>query len=142
MEPTTKDVEEHFAGITPAKRQADARTLAALLTEITGASPVLWSGNIVGFGECRYRYPTGREGLSPILGFAARKPSITVYLLDGVEQHTESLAGLGPHETGKGCLYLKDVGAADQSALRRLLAESARRVLSNEIPGVQFDITD
>lgn len=141
MEPTLKVVEDYLTGITPAKRQADARVLVSLLTELTGDTPVLWPGNIVGFGTCRYRYPTGREGLSPVLGFAARKPAITVYLLDGVDQHAQALSELGPHDTGKGCLYLKDLTALDEDALRRLLTESSQRVRGNEVPGVELEIT-
>ncbi len=97
--------------------------MVALMSDVTGFEPELW-GTIIGFGSCHYRYPTGTEGDSPIVGFAARRQATTVYLLDGVDAHADSLAALGPHESGVGCLYIKDVEAVDTGILRTIIAAS------------------
>ncbi|AZG46881.1 DUF1801 domain-containing protein [Gordonia insulae] len=141
MKPTAGDVDEFLAKTSPEQRRRDAETMTAILREITGREPVLW-GSIVGFGACHYRYPTGTEGDSPILAFAARKKATTVYLLDGIDAHTGDLATLGPHQTGRGCLYLGDVDATDRAVLRSLLAESYRRVVDNAVPGAEITVTD
>jgi hypothetical protein len=36
------------------------------------------------------------------------------------------LARLGPHKTGKGCLYLKRLDDVDESALRELIDRTVR----------------
>ncbi|MGA7148329.1 MAG: DUF1801 domain-containing protein [Microbacterium sp.] len=140
MQKTGGSVAAFIAGVTPAKRQRDAETMVALMREITGREPELW-GTIVGFGSCHYRYPTGTEGDVPIAAFAPRKQATTVYLLD-TGAHEEDLAALGPHETGAGCLYLKDLEAVDTAVLRRMIAEDHRRVLEGETGSVQFTVTD
>jgi hypothetical protein len=123
MKPTGGDVDAFLSAVTPARRRDDARALARMLRELTGTEPELW-GTIVGFGACRYRYASGTEGDSPVLGFAPRKTATTLYLLDGVAAHRDDLAELGPHTTGTGCLYLRDLGAVDEQRLRRILDRS------------------
>ena len=141
MKPTGGDVDAHIATTKPATRRRDAETMIEILREVSGRKPVLW-GTIIGFGACHYRYPTGTEGDSPILGFAARSKATTVYLLDGVDTHTDRLADLGPHETGRGCLYLPNLDAADREVLTTLLAESYRRVVDGDIENATVTVTD
>jgi hypothetical protein len=140
MKKSGGDVGEYLAGITPAKRQRDAGTMVALMREITGREPELW-GTIVGFGSCHYRYPTGTEGDAPIAAFAPRRQATTVYLLDA-GAHAARLARLGPHETGAGCLYLKDLEAVDTEVLRAIVAEDYRRVLDGDTGETVFTILD
>jgi len=129
MERTGADVATAIAKTTPAARRRDAVTMLDLLREVTGREPEMWSGGIIGFGTCHYRYPTGNQGHSPVIGFAPRKTALTVYLLDGIGAHAEALADLGPHRTGVGCLYLPDLGVVDHDRLRAVLAASYRFVL-------------
>lgn len=140
MKKTGGDVEEFIAGVTPAKRQRDAAAMVALMREVTGREPELW-GTIVGFGSCHYRYPTGTEGDMPIAGFAPRRQATTVYLLR-TDAHAERLAKLGPHETGVGCLYVKDLETVDADVLREIVAEDYRRVLAGETGDATLTLTD
>jgi len=135
MKPTGGDVDAFIEKVTPAARRRDAAAMVELLRDVTGREPVLW-GTIVGFGSCHYRYPTGNEGDSPIVGFAPRKQATTVYLLDGIAAHSDELAKLGPHTTGVGCLYLKDVAAVDADVLRGILSESFDSVVSGRLETV------
>jgi hypothetical protein len=125
---TDEDVAIKVAAVTPAARRRDAEVLVRLLQQVTGEEPVMWLGGIVGFGSCHYSYGTGTEGESPIVSFAPRKTATTIYLLDGVPAHSDALSRLGPHTTGAGCLYLKDVGAIDTDVLREIVAQSYRWV--------------
>ena len=126
MEETGKDVEELIAAVTPSARRRDAQTLAELMGDITGLPAASWSGGIVGFGSHHYVYGSGREGDVPVLGFAPRKAASTIYFVDGVGPYEDDLADLGPHTTGVGCLYLKDLEKVDMTVLRRILTESYR----------------
>lgn len=140
MQKTGGSVAAFIAGVTPAKRQRDAATMVALMREITGREPELW-GTIVGFGSCHYRYPTGTEGDVPIAAFAPRKQATTVYLLDAGSHHQE-LAALGPHDTGAGCLYIKDLEAVDTEVLRGVIAHDYRRVLAGDTGSATYTVTD
>lgn len=121
--PTTADVEA-FVSALPERRAADARTLIAEMTAITGEAPVLWGPSIVGFGRYHYVYETGREGDAAALGFAPKGAKISIYLADGVARHEDDLAELGAHSVGKGCLYLNRLATVDLAVLRRILERS------------------
>ena len=77
----------------------------------------MWGASIVGFGEAYCRYASGRISHAPVLGFSPRKKELSLYLLDGVDSHAADLEALGPHDLGKGCLYLR---AADGIGRREL----------------------
>ncbi|WP_312674780.1 DUF1801 domain-containing protein [Microbacterium sp.] len=140
MQPTGDDVAGLIARSSPAVRRRDAETLTALLQDITGREPQTW-GSIIGFGSCHYRYPTGTEGDSGILGFAPRKAATTIYLLDGVDAHAEALGALGPHTTGVGCLYLKDLDRVDLDVLRGILERSRAWVESGGDARMHLTVT-
>ncbi|MGH1563219.1 DUF1801 domain-containing protein [Mumia sp. DW29H23] len=122
-----RSVAEHLAAVTPAKRRRDAETLLAMMSRITGEEPVMWA-TIVAFGSYHYRYASGREGDAPAAGFAPRKAATTIYLPDGVGTYEAELARLGPHTTGVGCLYVKDLEAVDLEVLERIVTASYARV--------------
>jgi len=117
------EIDRFLDAVTPQKRARDARRLLALMGEVTGEEPRLW-GTIVGFGEYHYKYESGREGDSPAAAFAPRKSASTVYLADGIAAHEQELAALGPHTTGVGCLYLKDLDDVDLEVLTRIVRRS------------------
>ncbi|MFE7845760.1 DUF1801 domain-containing protein [Microbacterium sp. NPDC057407] len=140
MKKSGGSVAAFIANVAPEKRRRDAETMVALLRDITGREPELW-GTIVGFGSCHYRYPTGTEGDVPIAAFAPRKQATTVYLLDA-GAHAAELAELGPHETGAGCLYLKDLEKVDLDVLRGVIETDYRRVLDGDTGYATYTVTD
>jgi hypothetical protein len=125
--PTGQPVEEFLAAVPTDSRRADARRLIALMREVTGEEPVMWGSSIIGFGRYHYRYDSGHEGDSALAGFSPRKQHLVVYLIGGfADRHASALARLGPHKTGKGCLYLKSLDDVDLAALRELVDRSVR----------------
>lgn len=122
------EVLQKIDAVEPAVRRRDAHTLLELYRRITGEEPVLWyGGSIIGFGSYHFRYAGGGEGDASAAGFAPRKAATTVYLPDGFDDHAEELAALGPHTTGKSCLYLKNLDKIDLAVLETLLTTSYRR---------------
>lgn len=121
------DVEAFVAAVTPAKRRRDARTLLDLMGRVTGQPPVL-HGSIIGFGEYHYHYESGRKGSGPAAAFAPRKAATSVYLPDGIDTYADELGRIGPHSSGVGCLYLKDLEQNDLDVLERVVAASYARV--------------
>ncbi len=116
-------VRDHLASVRSARRRADAETLLDLMRRVTEQEPSMWA-TVVGFGSYHYRYESGREGDAPAAGFAARAAASTVYLPDGVGAHRDLLERLGPHTTGVGCLYLKDLGQVDLTVLEEIVRTS------------------
>jgi hypothetical protein len=127
MDDTSQSVQAHLDGVTPEKRRRDARRLLELMSRVTGETPRLW-GSIVGFGQYHYKYESGRQGDTPAAAFAPRKAAATIYLPDGIGRYDEQLKQLGPHTTGVGCLYIKDLDKIDISILENVVAESYRTV--------------
>lgn len=125
--PTDASVDDFLAAVPDERRRADAERLCAILREVTGEPAVMWGPSIVGFGSYRYSYESGRTGDWPLVGFSPRKQQLVVYLVGGFEQrHASVLAQLGPHKTGKGCLYLKRLDDVNESALRELIDRTVR----------------
>ena len=124
METTTDPRTEAFlAAIPSATRRRDATTLIGLMRRVTGEEPE-FRGKAVGFGTYHYHYASGREGDTSAAAFAARNDATVVYLNDGVGAHAEALARLGPHRTGVGCLYIKDLATIDLAVLESIIGTS------------------
>ena len=83
----------------------------------------MWGQTIVGFGSYRYRYDSGREGVSLKMGFSPRKASLVLYL-PRTEDRQELLARLGKHSTGQSCIYLGKLADVDATVLETLVAHA------------------
>ena len=135
-QPTEAAVDEFIAALPDEEQRADAQALCALMQEVTGEPPVLWGSSIIGFGHYHYRYASGHEGDSALVGFAPRKQQLVLYLSGEFEtKHAETMDRLGPHKTGKGCLYLKRLAGVDRDALCELVVDSVRVRRSMDRPG-------
>lgn len=118
-QPLDTSVEEFLSGVANETRQRDARAFAALAAEVIGQSAVMWGTSIVGFGSLHYRYDSGREGDTMVVGFAPRAAALVIYGL--LNSAPELAHDLGPHTTGKGCLYVKDLSKIDTDVLRHMI---------------------
>lgn len=121
---TDADPHAFVAAVARPGRRRDAETVLALMRRATGQPPAMFGTSIVGFGEYRYTYASGRSGHAPAAGFSPRAAATVVYLADGVEAHADALARLGPHTTGVGCLYLAHVERVDLGVLEEVVAAS------------------
>lgn len=126
---TGASVDEFLDKVEPAGRRKDALALVELMRSVTGVEPEMW-GSIVGFGSYHYKYDSGREGDAPAAGFAPRKGAMTIYLGGDLAAHEASLARLGPHTTGTGCLYVKNLDAVDKDVLSGIVGDAFKRLMS------------
>lgn len=122
--PTDTPLQSYLDGIADPQRRSDCAQIASLMQGLSGCPPVLWGGSIVGFGRYHYRYDSGREGDFCLVGFSARKDSISLYLLAGFEGATALLQQLGKHKTGKACLYIKRLADVQTAVLEQLIQRS------------------
>jgi hypothetical protein len=76
---------------------------------------------MVGFGCQPYTNSMGTNEWF-VVGFSPRKTALTIYgIHDGYQEPDPLLADLGPHTTGKSCVYVKRLDAVDQDVLERLV---------------------
>lgn len=120
-QPTDASVRNYLNSIEDVERRKDAKAFSKLVAEVTGAKPVMWGTGIVGFGSLHYVYASGREGDTAAVGFAARKHALAIYGLKDHEESAGLLERLGPHGSGKGCLYIKDLSAVNTGVLKKLI---------------------
>jgi hypothetical protein len=121
---TVTRVEDFITGIADENQRADARSLIALMTRLSGEPATMWGPSIIGFGRYRYRYDSGREGEMCRIGFSPRKGQTVLYLIDGFEGHAELMAKLGKHKTGKSCLYVNRLSDIDLVVLEDMCRSS------------------
>ncbi|GIG01575.1 DUF1801 domain-containing protein [Catellatospora citrea] len=128
---TTKNdasVEEFLAGVADTRRRTDAQAVCELMEDVTGQPPVMWGSAIVGFGQYRYVYASGKQGDWPAVGFSPRKQALVLYVAEGFDDDGDLLARLGPVTVSKACLYVKKLADVDTAALRELVASAFTQV--------------
>ena len=124
-QPTRASVTAFISEVTPEERRADCKTLHKLMRKVTGAKATMWGTSIVGYGQYRYKYATGREGDWFFVGFSPRAQNLTIYVMGGLAQHAELLAKMGKVKpSGGGCLYVKRLAEIDMKVLTTLLTRA------------------
>lgn len=133
-------VEAFLAAVEPPAKREDAAVLDALFRRVTGEAPRMWGPSMIGYGEYRTTYASGRDVHWMRAGFSPRKAKHSLYLMGGycddlaAAGHARALARLGKCTTGKSCLYvnkladidmavLEEIVAADWAAMQRLFPE-------------------
>ena len=121
---TTASVEGYLSAIADEVRREDCRTLVEMMTRASKAPPKMWGTGIVGFGSYHYKYESGHEGDSCIVGFSSRKGDISRYLVAGFPGSDALFAKLGKHKRGKACLYVRRLSDVDVEVLEQLIVGS------------------
>jgi hypothetical protein len=128
MGPRPDVIEEYLAALAEPRR-TDVAALDALIREhAPGLEPVV-EGAMLGYGPFHYRYASGREGDTTLLGLAARKRYISLYVLcaTGGRYLAESYAERLPKASvGKSCVRFTRLADVDTAVLGELIAEAAR----------------
>jgi hypothetical protein len=131
-QPTDGNVDDYLATVTDESRRYDAEEALTLMREVTGAEPVMWGPSMIGFGRQPYTTSDGKEHEWFAVGLSPRKASLTFYGLTYYDSNADLLEHLGPHTTGKGCLYVKRLDALDRGVLTELIERSWQ---TNNHPG-------
>ena len=119
--PTGADVTEFLDSADSERRRADGHALRELMERVTGEPATMWGPSMVGFGVAPYTRTTGTHEMF-VVGFSPRKAAISVYgVHDGYGPADPVLDDLGPHTTGKGCLYIKRLDEVDSGVLELLV---------------------
>ena len=129
--PTDVSVDAFLAAVAHPIRQADGKSLRAMMERVTGHPAKMWGPSIVGFGSRRYRYATGHSGEMCVTGFSPRSGALVVYLGPGVD-NDKLMAKLGKHKHGKGCLYVNKLDDVDRGVLRKVVEYSVKALRKSE----------
>ncbi|MGB5492028.1 MAG: DUF1801 domain-containing protein, partial [Woeseiaceae bacterium] len=124
--PTKLSITAFMNGIEDPAMRRDARKVSAMMRKATGSRARMWGSNIVGFGEYHYKYDSGREGDSMIVGFSPRKQALALYVIPGFKPFAPLMKKLGKYKTGKSCLYIKRLSDVDEDVLAKLIGESVK----------------
>jgi hypothetical protein len=119
-------VEGFLQGVADPQQREDSFRIVELMKAVTGSEPAMWGDSIVGFGDCHYKYASGREADWFLAGFSPRKGNLTFYLAADLAQYESLLKKLGKYKTGKGCLYIKKLEDVNLPALRELVKTSVK----------------
>ena len=130
-QPTDADVTAFLDAVTDERRRDDARVVLDLIRDVTRAQPQMWGASTIGFGRQPYRTADGKEREWFAVGLSPRKAALTLYGLTYHGSNTDLLDKLGPHTTGKGCLYVMRLDDLD----REVLAELIRRAYATNHTG-------
>lgn len=121
-------VEDFLAGVQPPAKAEEGRVLDALFRKITGETPRMWGPTIIGYGEYRTTYDSGRQVHSLRTGFSPRKAKHSLYLMGGYcdsatgAERDDKLARLGKYSRGASCLYVNKLADVDMAVLEQIIA--------------------
>lgn len=119
--PTDADVTAFLDAVPDERRRAEGHAVRDLMQRVTGQPAVMWGPSMVGFGAAPYTNTTGTNEWF-VVGFSPRKTALTIYgVYDDYGPADPLFERLGPHTTGRGCLYLKRLDAVDREVLERLV---------------------
>jgi hypothetical protein len=128
--PTDESVTAFLNGITDESRRSECLTIVKLMKKATRSAPKMWGPSIIGFGDYRCRYPSGRELDWFMVGFSPRKQALTLYLM-GQGRSADLLKKLGKYKTGKSCLYIKSLQDIDLAVLSELVKQTVKNLINS-----------
>lgn len=124
---TDQSPADFIAGVEPERRREEALVLDALFRKVTAEQPVMWGPSIIGYGQYRTTYASGRDVHWMRTGFSPRKAKHSLYLMGGYcdeltgQRRDALLAKLGKYSTGKSCLYINKLADVDMAVLEEML---------------------
>ena len=128
---TSASVEEFIAALPSARQQADSKELLKIFEKASGFPPKMWGPSIIGFGRYHYKYASGREGDSLLVGFSPRTGSISLYMSCDVNgQHANLLSKLGKHKAAKACIYINKLADANPEIIGQMVKASIKETLA------------
>lgn len=117
-------IKDYVTSLNDEQTAKDTHLLTEMMQRISGHEPKLWNVGTLGFDSYHYKYDSGREGDSFIIGFYPRKGKISIYLMDGTTRHAATLEKLGKHSISGYCIYIKQLSDVELSVLEDIIQQS------------------
>jgi hypothetical protein len=128
----TPSVQAFIASLADEQTVTDCHQLIEMMQRISGHEPKMWNIGTIGFDSYHYKYDSGREGDSHVIGFYPRKGKTTIYLMDGTARYAELLAKVGKHTTTGYCVYIKRLSDVELPILEQIVQQSYEYIKSQE----------
>ena len=126
---TTQNVTDFLMQIEDEVIRKDCLAIAQLMEKVTKAKAKMWGTAIVGVGDYKYPYESGRTNDWFMMGFSPRKQNISLYILGcDLTENREILNRFGKHKTGKGCIYIKKLSDIDINVLQELCENAYQKL--------------
>lgn len=120
--PTKVNSKDFLNTIKDEQKRKDSFEVMKMMQKATGEKPVMWGTNIIGFGNVKLKYASGKELDWPVTGFSPRANAITLYVVKrSSKEQAALLKKLGKHKTGGGCLYIKKLSDVDINVLEKVI---------------------
>lgn len=130
---TKVSVKKFIDAVEDEQKRKDSNVLLDMMKKITKEEPKMWGPTIIGFGSYHYKYASGHEGDTCMIGFSPRKPAFSIYVMCGKNKYQNHFKKLGKHKLGPGgCLYVKSLSDIDLKVLKELVAESVKDTKSKK----------
>jgi hypothetical protein len=125
--PTDEDVTAYLDSVPNERRRAEGHAVRALMERVSGEPAIMWGPSMIGFGSQPWTNTTGTNDWY-VVGFSPRREALTIYgVYDDYAPANPLFDSLGPHTTGRSCLYLKRLDAVDPGVLERLVRDAWER---------------
>lgn len=118
---TELSVDDFLKKISSEQQRKDSYDIIALMEKATKSKAKMWGTAIIGFGDRKLKYESGRELDWFVMGFSPRKQNLALYISGAVQKQGALLKKLGKHKTGKGCLYINKLEEVDLSVLKDII---------------------
>jgi len=102
------------------QKKQDSFLLIELMRDWSGYEPKMWGPTMIGFGRFHYKYASGHEGDSMLIGFSPRKAEFSLYVCAPGNDNRKLLSDLGKYRMGKACIYFKKLADLNLDALEKL----------------------
>jgi hypothetical protein len=130
-----KLVKDYIASLGDEQTVEDTHVLMAMMQRVSGHEPKLWNVGTIGFDTYHYKYDSGREGDSFVIGFYPRRGKSTIYLMDGTARYSELLTKLGKHTATGYCVYIKRLSDIELPVLEQIVQQSYEYIKSKSRGG-------
>jgi len=112
-------------------KKTDSFQLVKLMTKWSGFKPKMWGPTMIGFGNYHYKYASGHEGDSMLIGFSPRKAAFSLYVSAPGNDNKNLLAELGKYKMGKACIYVKKLSDININILEKLSKATIKYINEN-----------
>ncbi len=127
--PTDHAVSDFIRAVEPERKREEAKVIDAIFRKVTGKKPRMWGPSIIGYGDYRTTYESGRDVHWLRTGFSPRKAKHSFYFMGGYcdaaagKRRQALLAKMGKHSTGKSCVYVNKLADIDLDVLEAIIAD-------------------
>ena len=81
-------------------------------------------GSLIGFDTYHYKYDSGRDGESFVVGLSPRKAKLVIYINLGFQPYQSLMDKLGKHKSSVSCLYINKLEDIDLAVLETLISKA------------------